>query len=185
MAIQLASLLVDNMGLVAIAVGCAEGNRTTDGGFTESYFGHTDPGNRQRNQGSFSYQHQARTPQEADVFQLVRIRERLLPRFNDAVIKQQTKNHLYLFVTACDVYTQSEAACLAKGGFLDWIPQIKSMAGDNLTEYRVRSYFDPATGQLDTPGFGNKVQRLRADQQRRQKCLTEAIEAWIERENIV
>ena len=56
--------------LVARAVGSAEGTRTAEGGYTAAYYGHVDPGNHKWNLGSFSYQHGANSPTEADAKQL-------------------------------------------------------------------------------------------------------------------
>src|SRR5262245_32918291 len=51
----------------AAIVGYSEGNRTLNGGFRASFGGHTDPGNRAHNRGSYSYQGPgARTRQQAD-----------------------------------------------------------------------------------------------------------------------
>ena len=58
--------------LVARAVGSAEGTRTPTGAFNPAYNGHTDPGNGVWNMGTFSYQHGAKTPAEADQKQLQR-----------------------------------------------------------------------------------------------------------------
>ena len=52
--------------LVAKSVGSAEGTRTPSGGYTRAYYGHVDPGNGVWNLGSYSYQHGAVSPQEAD-----------------------------------------------------------------------------------------------------------------------
>ena len=57
--------------LVARAVGNAEGTRTPDGGYTAAYYGHVDPGNHKWNLGSFSYQHGAKSPADADAKQEV------------------------------------------------------------------------------------------------------------------
>lgn len=48
------------------AIGGAEGTVNADGTPTRAYSGHTDPGNGKRNQGAFSYQHGAETPEQAD-----------------------------------------------------------------------------------------------------------------------
>jgi hypothetical protein len=78
-----------------------------------------------------------------------------------------------LFLCACDVYTQSETACLARGGFLDQVA-----ANGNYTptisvviDWRVQAYYDPETGKLDAPGFGNDPVRLRQDQSRRIEAI--------------
>ena len=52
----------------------AEGTCDPNGNPNHAYNSHTDPGNRKRNQGFFSYQHGASSPQEADQKQLARLR---------------------------------------------------------------------------------------------------------------
>jgi hypothetical protein len=61
--------------LVARAVGSAEGTRTPEGHRNPAYYGHVDPGNGVWNLGSFSYQHGASSPEEADAKQLARLRQ--------------------------------------------------------------------------------------------------------------
>jgi len=39
---------------IGLIIGLAEGNRTADGGVTDSYYGHTDPGNGAWNVGNYS-----------------------------------------------------------------------------------------------------------------------------------
>ena len=50
------------------AIGRAEGTRDAAGNPTRAFYGHTDPGwsGRCQNQGTFSYQHCAATPEDAD-----------------------------------------------------------------------------------------------------------------------
>jgi len=50
---------------LSVAIGVAEGTRTPDGGRTTAYRGHVDP-KRGYNVGTFSYQHQASSPGQAD-----------------------------------------------------------------------------------------------------------------------
>jgi hypothetical protein len=151
---------------MAIAVGCAEGTRTKRGDRTKAWYGHTDPGNGARNLGSFSYQHDAADPEEADLKQIEKLKTILLPRFLKAGLICRVH-----FAIACDVFTQSEAAGLARGGVLE---QLKAMPCD-LISARVKAYFDPTTGKLDAPGFGNNIERLKADQVRRTSAVLGAI----------
>ncbi|MEO1182663.1 MAG: hypothetical protein AAFX51_17890, partial [Cyanobacteria bacterium J06636_28] len=68
----------DSMSLIAKTVGSAEGTRTPNGGYTSAYYGHVDPGNGVWNLGSFSYQHGASSPKQADRKQLTRLRQQAL-----------------------------------------------------------------------------------------------------------
>jgi hypothetical protein len=161
--------------IVAIAVGCAEGTRTADGGKTAAWYGHTDPGNGAKNQGSFSYQHEAKSPEDADILQIQKLTDVLLPQFlvNVDAVNLPEKGMLQLFLIACDVYTQSELACTGRGGFL-WhfrsIP-LKTRVDLTVIDWRVESYFDLDTLKLDAPGFGNNLERLKADQARRTEAV--------------
>jgi hypothetical protein len=164
---------------ITIAVGYAEGTRTKTGGFLSAYKGHKDPGNGAHNQGSFSYQHEAKTPQIADLLQIEKLRTILLPSFLDIAIKSKwdkNKSRI-LFAIACDLFTQSEAACLDKEGFLDQIWNYRDFVIDQtcLVEWRCVSYFDPATKALNAPGFGNNIDRLRSDQLRRTIAVLDVI----------
>lgn len=165
------------MGLVAVAVGYSEGNRTPDGGFTGSYSGHTDPGNQRRNQGSFSYQHPAYSPKEADLRQLNKLRETLPLYRKTAEDAGLDPNNAFLFLNFCDLFTQSEAATLLSGGLLSQFRRLakEGLSVDSMVAARVRSYYDPRTGKLDAPGFGNKLERLTADQRRRTEALVEVL----------
>ena len=60
---------------LSVAIGMAEGTRTAGGGKTTVCDGHTDPGNQKAIQGTFSYQHMASSPHEADQKQLQAMRE--------------------------------------------------------------------------------------------------------------
>jgi hypothetical protein len=153
--------------LIAIAVGCAEGTRTPDGGKTKAWYGHVDPGNGANNQGSFSYQHPAKSPVEADLRQIEKLKNVLLPTFLGAGLICRTH-----FAIACDLFTQSELACMGDGGLLE---QLRESPND-LVGARVRSYYDPKTGKLDAPGFGDDLARLRADQERRTKAVFKNLE---------
>ena len=151
--------------IVAIAVGTSEGTRTPQGAFTVAWWGHTDPGNGALNVGSFSWQHGGE-PGKADAAQLEKFCLTLLPIF----LRKGLSNPVH-FAVACDVFTQSELACMARDGFLDQLVLNPS----NLVECRVRAYFDPNTGRLDAPGFQNNIDRLRADQERRTESVLSAL----------
>ncbi|NJK70542.1 MAG: hypothetical protein HC941_32235 [Microcoleus sp. SU_5_3] len=108
--------------LVAKVVGRAEGTRATDGSRTRAYYGHVDPGNGQWNQGSFSYQHGARSPQEADEKQLRRLQTQA------EIIRQQAgTNRLRLSLEAelngIDLANQAPLAALDTGGYVDRLKQ--------------------------------------------------------------
>lgn len=57
------------------SIGAAEGTRDRSCNPTAAYGGHVDPGNGADNLGSFSYQHGAASPEQADRKQLARLRQ--------------------------------------------------------------------------------------------------------------
>lgn len=103
------------------AIGRAEGTRDVNGNPNSAYHGHDDPlqNGRCKNQGSFSYQHCAANPEEADRKWLAVLRERAMPR-----IQSQSEARFgeplssAAMVVALDGYTQSPDAGLRFVGFL-------------------------------------------------------------------
>jgi hypothetical protein len=165
--------------LVAKAVGRAEGTRTTDGSRTRAYYGHVDPGNGQWNQGSFSYQHGARSPQEADEKQLRRLQTQA------EVIRQQAgTNRLMLSLEAelngIDLANQAPLAALDTGGYIDRLRQAydRGFTGsDAVLQARVYSFINPKTNQWDAPGLGNNEASITHDQGRRLDAISQALAA--------
>ncbi len=103
--------------LVARTVGHAEGTRTADGNKTHAYYGHVDPGNGVWNLGSFSYQHGAKSPEEADEKQLKRLQGQA------DVIRQKADAHgmnlsLEEELNAIDLANQSPLAALSTPGYV-------------------------------------------------------------------
>jgi hypothetical protein len=154
---------------VAVAVGCAEGTRTAHGRRTAAYHGHRDPGNNAHNQGSFSFQGTAANPEEADRKQIDKFKSILMPRFIKAFkdFHLSDRQILELWLIACDCFVQSEIACIGRKGFIDLASAGCRRGKGGFLEWRYQAYFDPKTGKLDAPGFGNNPDRLKADQLRR------------------
>jgi hypothetical protein len=155
-----------------VAVGFSEGNWAISGKRLGPYFGHTDPGNHKTNRGSFSYQHVMESPEDADKKQIEKFKTVLLPLFLK-VLPRINGSPKILWAIACDVFVQSEDACIPEGGFLDqlfangnYVPTISK-----IVDWRVQSYFEPATGELNAPGFGNSLERLREDQRRKTDAI--------------
>ena len=94
----------------AIVIGSAEGTRRADGGFTPAYGGHADPGNAAHNRGSFSYQHTASSPADADRRQLQTLQGRL-PAY-EAAARQAGLDpaNARLASAYLDLYNQSPSA---------------------------------------------------------------------------
>ena len=167
--------------LVAHAVGAAEGTRTPMGDKTPAYYGHKDPGNGVWNQGSFSYQHGAKTPEEADQKQLRRLaKQDALLQQRAAVLGLAYLDDLEVRLNGIDLANQAPLAAIAAdgGGYLDRLKQAQEMglAGtDAVLWARVRSYLDPDTGKWNAPGLGNTVDRIAHDQERRMSRIAETL----------
>ncbi|MCP9839000.1 DUF4231 domain-containing protein [Cyanobium sp. N.Huapi 1H5] len=178
--------LKDSNELVAIAVGYSEGNRTLNGGKNTSFSGHIDPGNKQRNVGSFSSQvhlHKISNPEEADALWLTKLRNNLLPKYKQAALDADLDPNLaFLWLSACDLYVQSPAAVNEKAGLLDrFSTDINKgrLSFDAMVQARVSSYFEPNSGKLNAPGFGNNLARLKNDQIRRSRAIELAIKTLL------
>jgi hypothetical protein len=153
----------------------AEGTRTVDGGKTSAYWGHTDPGNGKHNMGTFSFQHGARSPEEADMLQLQR-----LYQYTAALQEYAVANNMNLslveLMAGIDLANQ---APLAAQHYLANLQQLKArgFSGmDAILEARAYSYINPATGRLEASGFDNNWQWLRYDQARRLAAIQYTLE---------
>ncbi|MBW4418165.1 MAG: hypothetical protein KME13_02930 [Myxacorys californica WJT36-NPBG1] len=163
--------------LVATAVGSAEGTRTPNGGKTWAYYGHVDPGNAQWNLGSFSYQHGARSPEEADERQLNRLRRQF------EIIRQTAelsglKLSLEEQLNAIDLANQAPLAALASGGYIERLRQAYTegfQGTDAVLRARTYSYINPATRRWDAPGLGNTEYSISRDQARRLSAIAQAL----------
>lgn len=186
----------------AIVIGSAEGTRRPDGGFRAAYGGHTDPGNAAHNRGSFSYQHPASGPADADRRQLLTLREQL-PAY-EAAARQAGLNpaDARLASAYLDLFNQSPKAAER---FLGQLGALRGQPLDAayLAELRFHSYVDAATGERFRTSRGgqagsgfvtiarNQLHRepteaevqavIRADQQRR----TQAVETALGRQGLL
>lgn len=163
--------------IVAVIVGNAEGTRRPDGGANQAFYGHTDPGNGVWNLGTFSYQHGANSPEEADAKQLNRLKRQ-------AQIMQQKASDKGLRLTleetlnGIDLANQAPQAVIDAEGYIDWLAKAHAMGkrdGEAILWARVQSFINPQTQQWDAPGLGNTPDRITRDQQRRMEAITNAI----------
>ncbi len=163
--------------LVARTVGHAEGTRAAGGEKTQAYYGHTDPGNGVWNLGSFSYQHSASSPEEADRKQLQRLqRQTVLMReraasFNMTLGLEEELNGI-------DLANQAPEAALGEGGYIDRLVEAydKGLRGaDAILWARTWSYINPETGEWDAPGLGNRLWSIRDDQERRRRAIAQVL----------
>ena len=165
--------------LVARAVGSAEGTRTPEGHKTPAYFGHIDPGNGVWNLGTFSYQHGAGTPEEADARQLSRLQLQSLALKR----KAQTYNidlSLEELLNGIDLANQAPMAALEREGYVEWLAEARhlGMVGTEAIIWaRTRSFIDPDTQQWNAPGLGNNIHSISRDQSRRADAIAKAVSA--------
>ncbi|MBD1843801.1 hypothetical protein H6F89_10385 [Cyanobacteria bacterium FACHB-63] len=165
--------------LVAKAVGSAEGTRTPDGGKTWAYQGHVDPGNGVWNVGSFSYQHGADSPNDADRRQLARLRNQYAVIERNA-ISAGLRLGLEEQLNGIDLANQAPLAALEDGGYIDRLRQAyaEGLRGSQAVLHaRTYSYLDPRTNQWDAPGLGNNYYSIKRDQARRQDAIYQAIQS--------
>lgn len=164
--------------LVAKAVGSAEGTRTPDGGRTWAYYGHVDPGNGRWNVGSFSYQHGATSPDDADRRQLDRLRGQY-DVIQQTALSAGLRLGLEEQLNGIDLANQAPLAALDRGGYVDRLRQAYAQGlqgSEAVLQARTYSYLNPRTNQWDAPGLGNNVYSISQDQARRQNAIYQAIQ---------
>ncbi|MGF1514359.1 MAG: hypothetical protein ACFB5Z_11780 [Elainellaceae cyanobacterium] len=163
--------------LVARAVGHAEGTRTAGGEKTQAYYGHTDPGNGVWNLGSFSYQHSASSPEDADQKQLQRLQQQTAQMRERAASFSMTLG-LEEELNGIDLANQAPEAALGEGGYIDRLVEAydKGLRGaDAILWARTWSYINPETGAWDAPGLGNALWSIRDDQERRRQAIAQVL----------
>ena len=153
-------------------IGAVEGTRNASCRKTGAYSSHTDPGNGADNLGTFSYQHGADSPANADRRQLAQLRQAekgLQQRSQERWGQPLSKPAIG---AALDLWNQ---APLAGESFVNELPS-PNPTSEQIVKARSRSYVDPATGKLDAPGLGNDPARVEADQARRTEAVNESIQ---------
>jgi hypothetical protein len=179
---QSAELFANPNSIGTIALGAAEGTRTHDGHKTALWHHHIDPGNGALNQGTFSWQLGARTPEEADYRGLLRIQSEAIPAIIQQAQHQQVGLDTETLIQAADLWNQSPPAgaefiknlktCLQQG--------IASNL-DALLCARTQSFYNPDTGELEASGFDGDPTWLEDDQLRRIHAIQQVLEANQER----
>lgn len=166
--------------LVARTVGHAEGTRTADGSKTRAYYGHSDPGNGVWNLGSFSYQHAASSPEDADNKQLQRLkRQRAALREKAAAARLQWS--LTEELNAIDLANQAPLAALDNPGYVEWLAKAheRGLTGDSAVLWaRTQSYWNPRRQRWEAPGLGNTEEGISHDQQRRLTAIARALDVY-------
>ncbi len=169
---------------MARTVGHAEGTRTADGGKTQAYKGHVDPGNGVWNLGSFSFQHcreyNCSTPEQADGHQLKRLQgqaEQLQKRAAVLGIAMSVLEEL----NGIDLANQAPLAALGSPGYAEWLKKAhdQGLSGTEAVLWaRVQSYWDPSRKGWNAPGLGNSEERITHDQNRRLSAISRALETY-------
>ncbi len=166
--------------LVARTVGSAEGTRMSDGGRTPAYYGHTDPGNGVWNLGTFSYQHGASTPEEADEKQLSRLRNQGL-QLEEKAAGLGVKLSLEAKLNGIDLANQAPLAALDRGGYIERLAEANRLGMRDqkaILWARTYAYIDPDTQTWNAPGLGNNVHSISRDQERRALAISRALQAY-------
>lgn len=160
--------------VVARTVGHAEGTRHYDGSKNPAYWGHTDPGNGAANLGTFSYQHGAATPEQADEKQLKRLEQQTQQILADAQARGLQLDEMEL-LNAIDLANQAPLAALDdQGNFNEHLARAKEQGlqgWEAILFARRESFRNPTTGKWAAPGLGNDAARIEADQLRRLKAI--------------
>jgi len=166
--------------LVAHTVGSAEGTRQWNGKRTQAYYGHEDPGNGVWNLGTFSYQHAARSPEDADRKQLIRLKNQgfqLEQQATSIGISLSLEEKL----NGLDLANQAPLAALGKGGYIERLDQAYRMhmtGFEAISWARTRAYIDPDTQAWNAPGLGNNLHSISQDQERRMAAINKALRAY-------
>ncbi|MBD1909547.1 MULTISPECIES: hypothetical protein [unclassified Leptolyngbya] len=166
--------------LVARVVGSAEGTRTAEGQRTPAFYGHRDPGNGVWNLGSFSYQHGAASPEEADEKQLKRLRKQAAT-LQEKAVRAGIDMSLAEQLNGIDLANQSPRAALHRGGYIDRLAESRQfqMQGDEAILWsRTRAFLDPDTQKWNAPGLGNTAHGVTRDQERRMRAIARALNTY-------
>ncbi len=169
-----------SQSLVAHTVGSAEGTRHWDGERTRAYYGHQDPGNGVWNLGTFSYQHEASSPEEADEKQIKRLKYQGF-QLEEQAAQQGIQLSLVEKLNGLDLANQAPLAALGKGGYIERLAQAQRLAlsGEEAIAWaRTRSYLDPDTKSWNAPGLGNNLYSISQDQERRMLAIEKALRAY-------
>ncbi len=165
--------------IIAKAIGAAEGTRTVTGDRTPAYYGHRDPGNGVWNLGTFSYQHGAQSPEEADQKQLERL-YRQTQLLRSLASRRNLDLTQEVIINGIDLANQAPLAALSdEGGYVDRLQEAYRQGhrgSDAVLEARVYSYLNPSTNRWDAPGLGNTYQGIKADQLRRQQAIARVLD---------
>ena len=150
-----------------VAIGIAEGTRTANGGYTQNYYGHRDPGDGNWNGGTVSGGRNGGSPEQVDrkwMGSLTRTQMQYAPLLARFGIKSGTQGYNRLMFNVLDLSVQSP---LALRSFVTKIPDVVrgNLTVESIAKARADSFFKPGTNRLQT-SFPN-YSALYADQRSR------------------
>jgi hypothetical protein len=173
----------EQTSLAARAIGMAEGTISYDGSTfvrTSAWRSHVDPGNKVKNVGTFSYQHFADSPEDADRRQIARLKAQY-----QVISKTAKENNIKLNLeeqlNALDLANQAPLAALGTGNFVEQLAQEKLLGKtgrEAIVSARTNAYKNPYTGLWNAPGLGNTRKLIERDQRRRSDEIAKAIQLW-------
>lgn len=162
--------------VVARAVGSAEGTRKPNGDRTWAYHGHQDPGNGHWNLGSFSYQHEASSPADADEKQLKRLQNQTM-QLQQLAAQKQLELSITEILNGIDLANQAPLAALDRG-YIHRLKEARQLSlgeAEGILHARTWSYWDPDLDQWNAPGLGNQWWSISEDQRRRQGAIAQTL----------
>ena len=166
--------------LVARTVGSAEGTRKSNGERTKAYYGHVDPGNGVWNLGTFSYQHEASSPEDADEKQLKRL-QRQEHQLKEKAAQWKVPLSIEVRLNGLDLANQAPLAALDEGGYIERLAEAyaNGKSGEAAIVWaRTQAYFDPHKQAWDAPGLGNNRYSIQRDQERRMAAIDSALRRY-------
>lgn len=153
-----------------VMIGVAEGTRTPSGGYTQAYYGHSDPGDNNYNRGTVSGgRDSGASPEMVDLKWMGRlssIQQRIRPRLIVMGLMPGTQGYNRVMFNIMDLEVQSPAA---NRDFIGKLFTVRKAGWsiEAIAKARADSFINPATGRLEAPGFGNNYQNLIKDQRSR------------------
>ena len=152
-----------------VAIGIAEGTRTPSGANTKAYYGHTDPGDGNRNRGTVSGGRNGGSPEQVDrqwMGILTSVSAGMAPVLQRLGLPPNSQGWNRVMFNILDLRVQAPAAVQ---DFVRKLPQVinQGLTVEAIAKARADSFFNPQTGRLEASGFGNSYSRLFADQRSR------------------
>ncbi len=153
-----------------VMIGVAEGTRTPNGGYTQAYYGHTDPGDGFSNRGTVSGgRDSGASPEMVDLRwmgTLTSVQQKIRPSLIVMGLMPGTQGYNRVMFNLMDLTVQSPVAAQDFAGKLIEVRDA-GWTIEAIAKARADSFINPATGRLDAPGFGNNYQNLIKDQRSR------------------